>query len=292
MSHNQTATGARKASAKRSVGQRLLIVGMATVISLLLNATVPFVLNKTSSPVTSGWVVFGLLVFMFLAIPVAVSASVIASIAVPFGRVISWQPRVYLVIAGYLAMVITYSGIYFSIASLGDYNQALASNTTFHYASNYRDIDWAKKSREELLATRKDQLQFKGMNYSVFLAIHEDALNDHSRQRASGSAEWIISMAQSGAERRPRLDSGAMPGLFGDCFHFSVATAATVGYGDIVPASSFSRVISDTEILASVGILIFGLGFVMSGRPKDNNDKESKPNIPPQRPGDRLHDPR
>ena len=64
----------------------------------------------------------------------------------------------------------------------------------------------------------------------------------------------------------PRLDWNAIPELWIDCFHFSVVTAATVGYGDIVPRTWFAKIIVDTQIITVTAILVFGVGFIMSER--------------------------
>jgi len=114
------------------------------------------------------------------------------------------------------------------------------------------------------------------MNHYLFLAIHEDPKGSFRQERKYLTAQQIMKMAQDEKQREPRLDSGAARGLLGDCFHFSVATAATVGYGDITPVSSFARFVTDTQILASVGILVFGLGFVMSSRGVEDEEKQTK----------------
>jgi len=55
-----------------------------------------------------------------------------------------------------------------------------------------------------------------------------------------------------------------------DCFHFSVVTAATVGYGDIVPNSPKVKLLVDLQILSSTALVIVGIGNFFSS--KDAND--------------------
>ena len=184
----------------------------------------------------------------------------------PHSLGISWQGRVVLVIAGFLSMILTYTGVYFYLAASGDYNQAVASNIDFKFLPAYPDVNWQQMTREDLLHKLQDRHEFKGMNHHLFLAIHEDSENTFGRERELLSAQEIFKLAQDEKQLKPRLDSNATRGLVGDCFHFSVTTASTVGYGDISPATSFTRFVADTQILASVAILVFGVGFVMNNR--------------------------
>ena len=149
---------------------------------------------------------------------------------------------------------------------MGDYNQALHANIYFKYAHQEFRTDKAK--REDLIATVGDVRGFKGMGYSLFMSIADDP-DEYTGERRYLTAQEIVALAGNENEQRPRLNSRAAWGLFGDCFHFSVVTAATVGYGDITPTPSLSRLVADSQVLASVSILVFGLGFVMSARPSE-----------------------
>lgn len=53
---------------------------------------------------------------------------------------------------------------------------------------------------------------------------------------------------------------------FLDCFHFSVVTAATVGYGDIVPNSPMVKLLVDLQILSSTALVIVGIGNFFSSK--------------------------
>lgn len=47
--------------------------------------------------------------------------------------------------------------------------------------------------------------------------------------------------------------------LFGNCLHFSVVTATTLGYGDITPATWYAKALVDLQVLAAVAIGLFAL---------------------------------
>jgi inward rectifier potassium channel len=68
----------------------------------------------------------------------------------------------------------------------------------------------------------------------------------------------------------PGSVANARPGSFADAFFFSIETAATVGYGEMYPATLYGRVVAAMEIpcgLAFTAILT-GLTFVRFSRPR------------------------
>jgi inward rectifier potassium channel len=68
----------------------------------------------------------------------------------------------------------------------------------------------------------------------------------------------------------PGSVANARPHSFADAYFFSIETAATVGYGEMYPATAYGRVIAATEIpcgLAFTAILT-GLTFVRFSRPR------------------------
>ena len=60
------------------------------------------------------------------------------------------------------------------------------------------------------------------------------------------------------------------PGSLGDAFFFSIETLATVGYGEMYPATLYGHIISATEIFCGVAFtaIMTGLLFVRFSRPK------------------------
>ncbi len=51
---------------------------------------------------------------------------------------------------------------------------------------------------------------------------------------------------------------------FPEALYFSIATLATVGYGDIVPASNLMRLISSFEVICGVMLLLFGFNEILT----------------------------
>ena len=68
----------------------------------------------------------------------------------------------------------------------------------------------------------------------------------------------------------PGSVANARPHNFGDAFFFSIETLATVGYGEMYPATVYGHVIAATEIVCGLGFtaILTGLTFVRFSRPR------------------------
>jgi voltage-gated potassium channel len=51
---------------------------------------------------------------------------------------------------------------------------------------------------------------------------------------------------------------------FSECLYFSIATLATVGYGDITPASDAARLLAALQVIIGVVLLLFGFSEIMA----------------------------
>jgi hypothetical protein len=68
-------------------------------------------------------------------------------------------------------------------------------------------------------------------------------------------------------EPRPRRMSLSRIALaYVDCFHYSVVTGSTVGYGDVIPVRWYSKLMADFQILLSLGLTVLGVSRVFAGR--------------------------
>ena len=69
---------------------------------------------------------------------------------------------------------------------------------------------------------------------------------------------------------QPGSLTNARPGHFGDAFFFSIETLATVGYGEMYPATAYGHTISSIEIVFGMAFtaIMTGLIFVRFSRPK------------------------
>jgi inward rectifier potassium channel len=68
----------------------------------------------------------------------------------------------------------------------------------------------------------------------------------------------------------PGSVANARPHNFGDVFFFSIETLATVGYGEMYPATLYGHIIAAAEIVGGLGFtaIVTGLTFVRFSRPR------------------------
>jgi len=68
----------------------------------------------------------------------------------------------------------------------------------------------------------------------------------------------------------PGSVANARPDSFGDAFFFSIETLATVGYGEMYPATAYARVVAAVEIVCGLSFtaILTGLTFVRFSRPR------------------------
>jgi hypothetical protein len=249
---------------------RVFAISATTVIVLLVSGALLLLTDglasqgKADNPTVLSKAFFILILFLF---PLTSILCVVLAITAPLGAGLTWRRRVTLVMLGYANTILVYSAVYFCLAGIGDYNQAVNTNHFFKYYMAYPGTDWMNVSKEDLLKKVEDIRPFHGMKFPLYLAIHQGVSGKPGFNRTHFSGPEIVKLAQEPEELTPRKDlSSAFP-LWIECFHFSVVTAATVGYGDITPAGLVAKIIADSQILASTAILVFGFGFVISGRP-------------------------
>jgi voltage-gated potassium channel len=61
---------------------------------------------------------------------------------------------------------------------------------------------------------------------------------------------------------------------FPEAMHFSIVTISTVGYGDIVPASNFARVLASMEVICGVMLLLFGVSELLEYAREHRRDRD------------------
>ena len=68
----------------------------------------------------------------------------------------------------------------------------------------------------------------------------------------------------------PGAVAHARPNSFADSFFFSIETLATVGYGEMYPATTYGRIIAGSEIVSGLAFtaILTGLTFVRFSRPR------------------------
>jgi len=86
-----------------------------------------------------------------------------------------------------------------------------------------------------------------------------------------GSVFSILS--QFGGDEHFRIGSAARALSFSEAIHFSIVTMSTVGYGDIVPASSPARMLASIEVICGVMLLLFGVSELLEYTREHRRDR-------------------
>jgi voltage-gated potassium channel len=68
-----------------------------------------------------------------------------------------------------------------------------------------------------------------------------------------------------------RIEGAVRAISFPECLYFSLVTLSTVGYGDIVPASSAVRIVAAAEIVCGILLLLFGFNEIFNFARKQGN---------------------
>jgi len=67
-------------------------------------------------------------------------------------------------------------------------------------------------------------------------------------------------------EDRRHLSLDRIALAYVDCFHYSVVTGSTVGYGDVIPARWYAKIMADLQILLSLGLTVLGVSRVFAAK--------------------------
>jgi hypothetical protein len=71
-------------------------------------------------------------------------------------------------------------------------------------------------------------------------------------------------LAQRAYSEFVKFRARAAPSVLSDCFHLSVMTIASVGYGNIAPSTWYSKLATDFEALTGIALLVIALGMLFS----------------------------
>lgn len=166
------------------------------------------------------------------------------------------------ILFSYLCLIFVFAGIYYSMACLGDYNDAVGKR--IDYKSMYKPIMNNFRISDHHRAFRGiENRRWRGVEqvalrrYSQFLKedeIVEIPIDDLRRAADEMGDDHIESDPKGG-----RL-------LFIDCVYFSTATIVTLGYGDISPRAWYAKLASCLEVLSGLYILSISLGTYFSSK--------------------------
>jgi hypothetical protein len=97
--------------------------------------------------------------------------------------------------------------------------------------------------------------------------------NFEMKDSIHGITPTWIEMLIEGEEDSGKILRSALMNFY-DSLHFSLITSATVGYGDMYPASFSAKLMVDIQVLMSFFIIAFGVGTFFASKESHREDKE------------------
>lgn len=162
------------------------------------------------------------------------------------------------ILCAYFAIVVSFSSVYYTMAIAGNITDGV--DEIAFYRDQYTAL---KEQRIDSPAERGRHSQaFAGLSVRLWTGPEHnfpqypgvENLPLERRVEAAGTMAWPEYFRYNARNRLP---------LALDCFHFSVVTMTTVGYGDIVPTAWYSKLAADLQVLLSMVILILALQMVL-----------------------------
>jgi len=172
------------------------------------------------------------------------------------------------IFTGYMAVLISFAGVYYSFNMISDYHESQDSADFAIHSSTLIDKGLLQQMPERMTERRA----FHGMRYSLWSGLADEARPAFYHPDAKITDEALLAAArrygpwQSSNNKGKFLpkfqDKQRLPSLL-QCLHFSVVTMATVGYGDVHPNQWYSQLAVDIQILIGQILVVFALGCVL-----------------------------
>jgi len=165
------------------------------------------------------------------------------------------------ILACYFFVTIVFAGFYYGMAAVGDLKDA--EDSYEHYRAMRVELE--EGTRTQAYPRSNHMLYFEGIGTHLWVALN-DCLPENIEQRETHeSLEHLMDATRVPFRECLEFDGGNRFPVFMACLHFSIVTMTTLGYGDITPVRTFSRIVADLQILASVSLFTLGLGMVFGG---------------------------
>jgi hypothetical protein len=170
------------------------------------------------------------------------------------------------ILTGYMAVLISFAGVYYSFNVISDYHDAQDFAGFYIQASRHLDNGLQKQVPSRV----REQKAFAGMRYSTWSGLAEEARPAFLHPSAAVNDQQLLAAARRYGARpggkeafTPKFNAAErLPSLL-QCLHFSVVTMATVGYGDVHPNQWYSQLAVDMQILIGQILVVFALGCVL-----------------------------
>lgn len=192
-------------------------------------------------------------ILFFLAAFVVPTVFIVIAITASFRRNTRRQ-MLGVVLAAYFSCAVVFAGIYYSIQALSDENYARLEINHYKYEGMKLGAHLIDR-----VTPYKNHRAFSGIEDHFWTTI-EDEIPDIATAY-NDSPKRLMAIVGNHERSLPREPQNRLP-VFLDCFHFSIMTITTVGYGDITPRERIAKLASDAEVLTGITLFVVALGMV------------------------------
>jgi len=174
------------------------------------------------------------------------------------------------IFAGYVAVTISFAGVYYSFNVISDYHEARDFADFYIHSATHIDDGLIQAVPERV----RDERAFSGMRHSTWTGLADEAKPTfwHPSARVSTPllleaarrhGPWSAAQGKKQTAFQPTFREEERLPSFLQCLHFSVVTMATVGYGDLNPHKWYSQIAVDMQIIIGQILVVFALGCVL-----------------------------
>lgn len=259
---------ARAVGVSQSTTRTIFHLALATLLSATLSVfTFEILLKNTQYIRDSSTILISIaLAFATIAMPFGIA---LYAIRAAFRRRAAMEGLL-VIFSGYMAVLISFAGIYYSFNLISGYHEARDFADFYVHTATHLD----NGSLQQVPKRVKDKKAFSGMRHSTWTSLADEARPAFWHPSAQVSEALLLQAArhhgpwQEGTSHdtsafQPVFQEGErLPSLL-QCLHFSVVTMATVGYGDVNPHQWYSQFAVDMQIIIGQILVVFALGCVL-----------------------------
>ncbi|MBK8483014.1 MAG: hypothetical protein IPL31_01300 [Saprospiraceae bacterium] len=249
---------------------------LTLVIVKLVSSFYPFIIENSgpNEPMKVIW--YGL--FIILGLPIVYIIKIVNVFIKGFDGVSKLQ-KVVNFLFSYIVLAVIFSGIYFTIALIGD--NIYENKKYAHYRMEYRsegpiaNIQEYNFDIDPRTLTGMNTKLWTGINYPPS-SIYSGQLKEcepvsyFSREIRDGyvsiDSDCLFKIAQKfDSKELIKFIPQNIRDYYEECLHFSIHFALSFGFDDLVPRPTFLKLITDLHLILNAALILFGLNFVLSG---------------------------
>jgi len=205
-----------------------------------------------------------IILLLWLASFIAAAAFVVIAIRLSFRTRDTIAVQVRVILVSVLGLILVFTGLYFSMALIGDHDYAEAH---YAYYQSYGTSFPREIAAREIVVPPFEgrQRAFVGIGERLWGTL-DDGLPAASIDLAKDPQAYRARLAgQHPFDEVATFRPSAVWSVLSDCLHLSVMTIATVGYGNISPNTWYAKLATNAEALTGTALLVVALALILGG---------------------------